>query len=346
MTSESNRISAASAAYIDGVCRAWGWSWHEIGQADDDGLDGLVYLRTMQSDPEKPDDRRRWTHLFTGGLIHVQIKSGSSYIAARTSDHIEVKFREIDIKKTLWLKSPLPVALIFVQDEPIGRSPTRAWWVNLKSEGSYSPSGSILVPLKNRFQAGIECRRPFERLANGQLRRLALETIDMTTRGELPNKLDQSQMSQSTKGAAIHFYRLWKFSKPANPNLGSVIVNRTGWAHMTRVSRPVSRILTSFELLPAAARIVSAVNGWQVLRRGPKPRIYKDGSWAVYDYLGLSAVAKWPARAPSEVMVILRRKTIFTEEPTAEPNRRPVRVVDQKTWFYSVYEPGRRARSD
>lgn len=45
MTSEFNRISAASTAYVDSVCRAWGWSWQEMGQVDDDGVDGLVYLR-------------------------------------------------------------------------------------------------------------------------------------------------------------------------------------------------------------------------------------------------------------------------------------------------------------
>lgn len=311
-------------------------------QVDDDGLDGLVYLRTMEIDPNRQTDRRTWKYLFTGGLIHVQVKSGASYVVARTSDHIEVSFRDLYAKKALWQKSPLPVALIFVQQEPVGRTPKSAWWVDLKSVGSYSPRGSILVPLKNRFQPGVECRRPFERLASGQHRCLGLSTIDMTTQGSLPNKL--SQMSKGTKEAAIDFYRLWKSSNPMNPDLGSVIVNRTGWAHMTRVSRPVSRIQTSFELLPAAARIVSEVNAWQVLRRGPTVRTYEDGSWAVYDYLGLSAMAKWPARAPSEVMVILRRQTIFTEDPTTEPNRRLVRTVDRKTWFYSVYEPGRRRK--
>lgn len=344
MTSESNRISAASTAYVDAVCRAWGWAWSEMGQVDDDGLDGLVYLRTMEIDPSRPTDRRKWKHNFTGGLIHVQIKSGASFVVARTLDHIEISFQDIDIKKLLWLKSPLPVALVYVQGEPVGRVPKSAWWVDLKSEGSYSPRGTIVVPLKNRFQAGVECRRPFERLASGQHRRLGLSTIDMTSQGSLPNKLNL--MAKGTKEAAIDFYRLWKSSNPTNPDLGSVVVNRTGWAHMTRVGRPVSRIQTSFELLPAAARIVSEVNAWQVLRRGPTVRTYENGSWAVYDYLGLSAMAKWPARATSEVMVILRRQTIFTEEPTTEPNRHLVRMVHRKTWFYSVYEPGRRKRSN
>ena len=80
VTSESNRISAASTAYVDAVCRAWGWSWQEVGQADDDGFDGLVYLRSKRINKDRPKDRRSWKHEFTGGLIQVQVKSGASYV--------------------------------------------------------------------------------------------------------------------------------------------------------------------------------------------------------------------------------------------------------------------------
>lgn len=344
LTSESNRIAAASIAYVDGVCRAWGWAWHEIGQADDDGLDGLVYLRTMQVNANKPTDRRSWKHQFTGGLIHVQVKSGESYVSARTSEEIEVSIANLSAKKDLWMKSPLPVALIYVKDESVGKMPKSAWWADLKSPETYSQRNTIRVSLRNRFQAGIECRRPFERLASGQHRRLGLAEIDMSIQGQLPSKLDQ--MKNGAKVAAIDFYRRWKSSAVTNPVLGKVIVNRTGWSHMTRVDRPVSRILTSFELLPAAARIVSEVRSWQVLRRGASVRSFDDDSWAVYEYIGLSAIVKWPARAPSEVTVILRRQTTFAEESTLDPVQRSVRVKERKTWFYSVYEPGRRRQKN
>lgn len=344
MTSESNRISGASTTYVESVCRAWGWSWNAISQVDDDGIDGLVCLRAFEFDLERPDDRRRWKHAFTGGLIQAQVKSGRSYEVRRTAQHIEISFPDIQAKRLQWLKAPLPVALIYVKDESMGKTPRWAWWADLKHEGSFSQSGSVLIPLKNRFQAGLECRRPFERLANGQLRRLGLPSIDMTSSGLLPNRLNL--MSNTSKGAAIDFYRLWRSSRPMNPWLGPVIVNRTGWAHMTRVGRPVSRIQNSFELLPAAARIVSEVANWQVLRRGQKVRMYPDGSWATYDFLGLSALAKWPARAASEVMVILRRQTTFAECPATESNRAVVEPVGRRIWFYSVYEPGRRRISN
>ena len=115
---------------------------------------------------------------------------------------------------------------------------------------------------------------------------------------------------------------------------------------MTRVGRPVSRIQTSFELLPAAARIIAAVKTWQILRRGEKERTFPDGSWAIYDYLGVSAMVKWPAREASEVMVILRRQTIFGEvsASTETTSEKKIQVLGSTTWFYSVYEPGRRKR--
>lgn len=308
-------------------------------QADDDGIDGLVYLRTKQVNKSKPNDRRSWKHEFTGGLIHVQIKSGASYVKKRTPDCVEISVPNLNKKRELWLKSPLPVALIYVKEGGTGKTPKFAWWADLKSAESYSPEGTILIPLKNRFQEGIECRKPFSRLASGQHRKLSLSTIDMTMQGTLPNKLNK--MSKGAKAAAIDFYSQWKNTAPTHPELGVIVVNRTGWTHITRVGRPVSRILTSFELLPAAARIVSVIQTWKVLRRGPSIRRFKDGSWSVYDYIGVSALVKWPARASSEVMVILRRQTTFAETQSSGDIPPKVCVVEAKTWFYSVYEPGR-----
>ncbi|EEF27426.1 conserved hypothetical protein [Ricinus communis] len=315
-----------------------------MGQADDDGLDGLAYLRTMEVNAKKPTDRRSWKHQFTGGLIHVQVKSGASYVASQDSDHIEIKIANVDAKRELWQKSPLPVALIYVKEEPQGRVCSKAWWADLKSSASYTTKGTVIVPLKNRFQPGLECRRPFARLASGQHRQLGLEEIDMSMPGALPGRL--TSLSKTLKAAAWDFYHRWKSAGVTNPDLGTVIVNRTGWSHMTRVGRPVSRIQTSFELLPAAARIVEIVTKWQVLRRGETERNFPDGSWAVYDYLGLSAMVKWTAREPSQVTVVLRRQTILGQDATSTGTTGKIQILGRKTWFYSVYEPGRRKRKN
>jgi len=342
VTSESNRISAASTAYVDAVCRAWGWSWQEVGQADDDGFDGLVYLRSKRINKDRPKDRRSWKHEFTGGLIQVQVKSGASYVDYTGEDFLEVRIPNLEIKRDLWSKSPLPVALVYVKEAAPGKLVSQAWWADLKRADSYTKRGSVIVQLKNRFQSGQECIRPFSRLATGQHRAQGLVEIDMTKKSSLPARINS--FSQPIKFAAWDFYRLWKATGATHPTLGEVIVNRTGWSHITRVKRPLARITASFELLPTAARIIETVDTWHRLRRGLKTRKLPDGSWAEYDYVGVSALVKWPAREASEVIVILKRETTLSEDLLAKDSsaKSGIRVIGTKTWFYSVYEPGRR----
>lgn len=306
-----------------------------MGQTDDDGFDGLVYLRLAKANPERPLDRRAWTHEFTGGLIHVQVKTGDSFVGTNQGDHFEIKIKDIHKKRQIWEKSPLPVALVYVKSEKPGRKPRKAWWANLKDPSSYKTNGTVIVFLKNRFEEGLECRSPFSKLARHQQRHVGLEQIDMT----LEQKNKGMSLAITPKYFAWNFYREWKASEVLNPILGPIIVNRTGWSHITRPGRPVSRILASFNLLPAAAEIVEKVKSWRKLRRGQEVRQYSDESWGVYEYIGLSAMVRWPARAPSEVMVILRRLNRFRRSTSDDD---AVVLIETKTWFYSVYEPGRR----
>jgi len=340
MTSESNRISAASTSYVDGVCVSWGWTWQGIDQVNDDGLDGIVYLRTKRINVEKPKDRRFWKHGFTGGMIHIQVKTGPSHIESWDADRIEINIENLDQKRSDWMKSPIPVALVYVKEVPQGSRPKKGWWVDLKAPSSYTAAGTVIIPCKNRFDAGLECRRPFSRLASGQHRKLALEQIDMCSQGLLPNKL--AGMSKPVKFAAMDFYKQWAAIETLNPQLGTVIVNRTGWSHITRVGRPLARIQASLELLPAAARIIQTVNDYKILRTGRSERNYPDGTWAIYEYIGLSALVKWAAREPSEVMVIVRRQTIFVGKSDVAISNEAAKYISRKTWFYTVYEPARR----
>ncbi|BAO91069.1 DUF4365 domain-containing protein [Caballeronia cordobensis] len=341
MTSESNRISGASTYYVGSVFSTWGWSWNAVDQADDDGLDGIVFMRKKEVNELKPGDKRSWKHAFTGGAISVQVKSGASYIDSQTEDQFEISISNFQAKRDIWQKSPIPVALVYVEAVSQGRVCTRGWWADLRSPTSYSSKGTIIVKRRNRFQPGLECRRPFARLADGQIKRQNLPTIDMSIKSALPGKLNA--MSRGLKHAAWEFYHQWKELGATNPVIGDIIVNRTGWSHMTRVGRPVSRIETSFRLLPAAAQIVETVKEWRVLRRGRTNREFANGTWAAYEYLGLSAMIKLPSDAPFEAMVILKRETIFSETNTDSAENETIRTVmiSRKTWFYSIYKPGR-----
>jgi len=292
-------------------------------------------MRKKEINELKPSDKRSWKHTFTGGVISVQVKSGVSYIASQTEQQIEIRITNFKAKREAWLKSPIPVALLYIEAVPEGKIVEKGWWADLRSPGAYSANATIIVKRQNRFQPGIECRRPFARLADGQVKRQSLPTIDMSAVGALPGKLNT--MSHGLKPAAWNFYRQWKVLGAQNPVIGDVIINRTGWSHMTRVGRPVSRIETSFQLLPAAARIIATVENWRMLRRGPANRVFADGSWATYDYLGLSAMIKMPSTASFEAMVILKRETVFGDADEASQTK----VLSRKTWFYSIYKPGR-----
>jgi hypothetical protein len=229
-----------------------------------------------------------------------------------------------------------------VQSEKQGHHLRKAWWADLKSENSYSTNGRIIIPLKNRFEVGIECRKPFSRLAAGQLRALELETVNLKESGALPGNL-KGGMGDSLKKSAWNFYSLWKKSGTKHPLLGDIIINRTGWSHITRQGRPVPRIETSFRLLPAAARILEKVHPWKVLRRGKTARIHPDGSWSQLDFLGVSANVIFADRGNTEVVVILRRELRYYEIPQADAtdNSEKEFKAECRVWFYSVYEPGR-----
>lgn len=350
MTSESNRISSASTAYVQGISASWGWTWQAMSQENDDGIDGLLYLRTKKISKQKPTDRRFWKHTFTGGMIHVQIKSGESYISEETADHILLSVANLKEKRALWEMSPLPCALVFVQAARQSDVPKRAWWVDLKVGQTYINEGKITIPKKNRFQAGIECIKPFARLARRQMLGSQLQVVDHTSSS--PKQL--SLLGKNPlKWEAWRFYNEWKQQKSVHPSLGLVSINRTGWSHITRPGRPLQRIINSFQLLPVAAQIINEVKDWRVLSRAKSIKENADGSWAVIEFLGISAHVLWPYRAPSEVMVILRKKTTFRSLNPSDrasfsqdirmdtKDEEDLKHAEVKLWFYSVYEPGR-----
>lgn len=352
MTSESNRISGASIAYIHGVSTSWGWAWQPLSQENDDGIDGLLYLRIKKVNAKKVADRRSWTHVFTGGMIHVQIKSGVSYVSEETQDHILLNVQDLEKKRKLWEISPLPCILVYVQPADQGSTPKRAWWADLKIGQTYISKHHIEIPKKNRFQAGIECVKPLARLARRQLLSNELQVIDLT--GPSAKQINILG-GKGLKWEAWQFYNKWRQSTPHHPILGPVIVNRTGWSHITRPNRSSQRIANSFLLLPAAARIIEDVKGWRVLSRA-YTKDNQDGSYTTVDFIGISARIQWSHRVTSEVMVILRRRTTFRYQTQSEgtslsqdfsadtAGNGSATLPETQLWFYSVYEPGRGKR--
>ncbi|MGQ1605512.1 DUF4365 domain-containing protein [Acinetobacter baumannii] len=337
MTSESNRIGALGINYVERVLYKWGWGFQSISQENDDGFDGLIYIRSKKLNLENPENQSQKSWTFTGGLIHVQVKSGTGYISSRNKTMIRLRINNLAEKKEIWGKSPIPCILIFFfEDES---EIEYSYWTDLKSNDTYIQGSSTIIniPLKNRFSKSPECKGPLRRIARASGNYADKPLIDIrrfdSLNGVLPTSLDPN-LKYSIKTKAITFYQRWKAIGAVNPYFGRVIINRTGWSHITRKGRPIGRIEASFNLLPIAARIINEVSTWRMLTPMRRYENRKDGYICNIDFIGLTAKAILRGRNSSEVMVVLKRETRFKEN---EENN----STETRLWFYTVYEPGR-----
>lgn len=337
MTSESNRIGALGVSYIENVLLKWGWGYQSISQENDDGFDGIIYIRSKKIDLKDKENRSKQSWRFTGGLIHVQVKSGDAYVSSRNKNEIKLNIKSLNKKKEIWARSPIPCIIIFVfWDE---NEVECSYWADLKSKVTYVNQNSTLikVPLKNRFMKSPECKGPLRRLARTSADYAVKPLIDLSKNDTLSDKLPKdlnSNLKYTLKQKSIEFYQKWKLIGATNPYFGPVIINRTGWSHITRKKRPIARIEASFNLLPLAARIINDVFTWRVLTPVRKYENRKDGFICYVDFVGLTAKVTFKNRNSSEVMVVLKReRKIKAGEVSA--------AAQTRLWFYTVYEPGR-----
>lgn len=338
MTSESNRTGSLGINYVENVLLRWGWGFQPISQENDDGYDGLIYIRSKRSNPQDPNNKSKQSWIFTGGLIHVQVKSGDRYISSRNKDEIKLKINNLNERKKIWKISPIPCILIFVAEDD--NEVEYSYWADLKSETTYieDSNSTIKVPTKNRFSKSQECKGPLRRLAKTSGNQAKKPLINLSESDSLSGFLPSSingDLNYSLKRKAINFYQQWKLIDVTNPYFGRVLINRTGWSHITRKGRPIARIVASFNLLPIAARIINDVSTWRMLTPMRRHENRKDGHVCVTDFIGLTARVILKERHSSEVMVVLKRETRFkkSEEKTD--------TATTRLWFYTVYEPGR-----
>lgn len=339
MTSESNRIGSLGVQHVSNVLTRWGWGYQSISQENDDGFDGIIYIRSKKNDPEDKENRSKQSWGFTGGLIHTQVKTGAEYISSRNRNEIRIKIKNLSKKKEVWGKSPIPCVLIFVCLEDDDSDVKYCYWADLKSESTYIDESSTLIkiPLKNRFMKSIECKGPLRRLARTSADYANKPLIDLSKFDSLRERLPASlnnNFNLTLKKKSIEFYQQWKLIGATNPYFGPILINRTGWSHMTRQRRPIARIEASFNLLPIAARIINDVSTWRVLTPVRTYDDRKDGHTCLVDFIGLTAKVILKNRNSSEVMVVLKRERKLI-------NGKENSTSETRLWFYTVYEPGR-----
>lgn len=164
---------------------------------------------------------------------------------------------------------------------------------------------------KNRLAKSKECQGPLRRLARVSKNYSEKPILDLrhndSLKGILPLSLP-GNLKDSLKYRAIKFYQEWKETGAKNPFFGDILINRTGWSHITRKGRPIARIEASFGLLPIAARIINEVSRWRMLTPMRRYDNRKDGFTSIVDFVGLTAKVILKNRSSAEVMVVLKER--------------------------------------
>lgn len=320
MRSNKQKEIIGLIAVQQAVVAEWNCDWQPYDHSNDEGIDGIILMRRGQS-PSKA----------TGGVVFVQVKCGGDGYRKdqkQHPDHIGISLggEYIDEHRPRWDVVPGPAVLIFVDDTVDHKNPP-CWWVDLKSDESYSITNKGLVLIPKNQKLGSHAKGTFHKLCGSGPTDRKLPTVSISRELDFPIVLSKNE---SLRNDAWEYYKQWRNSNErTNPTMGEILVNRTGWKHITRLGRRPERIIQSWMLLPAAKQILQNVSEVEFLRLGSKQEL-EDGAIKLTDFLGLRANVKFTYRHESIVQVVLKRVRVV--------NSAHERHEREKVWFYSVYE--------
>lgn len=290
-----------------------GHGWQPFSAINDNGVDSMIIYRKEGID--------------TGEIMFAQVKcgTGNGYmkITKNRPSHFGVQVGEDYIKshRPKWNKLPGPIILIYVDFYS-----RKAWWTDLRDDTSYTTSNKsiILVPKSQRF--GKHSFGEFKQLKGRLFISKEIPEIEMSN-----NHFEYLKLNKSVKDSAQEFYKKWcvsPISERTHPELGEIIVSRTGWRHITRSDRKQNRMVNSLSLLSVAKEIIlSTEKCYQI--RNLETRIV-NSQLVVTDYLAIKCNVKFPFRQKGLIQVILKRKRKLDSNKN---------TIGSRIWFYSVYEP-------
>lgn len=287
--------------------------WQPFSAINDNGVDSMIIYRKKGVD--------------TGEIMFAQVKcgTGNGYmrITKNRPSHFGVRIGEdyINSHRPRWNNLPGPIILIYVDFHS-----RKAWWADLRDDRTYTRDnkGIVLVPKSQRF--GKHSFGEFKHLKGRLFVSKEIPEIELTN-----EYFKYLKLNQSIKQSAHEFYKEW-CSSPASdrthPELGEIIVSRTGWRHITRSDRKQNRIINSLSLLSVAKQIIlSTEKCYQV--RNVDARIVNN-QLVITDYLAIKCNVKFPFRQRGLIQVILKRKRKLDSSNN---------TIGSRIWFYSVYEP-------
>lgn len=291
----------------------WKSDYQKVDQENDDGIDGIIHIRKKGE--------------LTGELIYVQVKTGNGYILETKNRPgiigILLGEKYISSHKQRWEVLKGAVILIFVDDDG------KAYWTDLKSMDSYSQDNKSIIKLCSQNRFGSHSKGHFRKIAGFFPEDRALQTVTLTKKD-----IEYIRIDKPIKTYSLEFYKKWKDcpnNERENEVLGVVIINRVGWRHISRKSRGFDKIYQSWMLLSAAKKIVKEVGKYYEYRRSTTI-LENNLGYRINSFYSLRAKVIFPNRQETIVQVVIRGYKLFNTDKN---------FIEEKNWFYSVYEPRR-----
>ncbi len=321
--------------------------WQEYEHRNDHGIDGQIILLKRGRE--------------IGVNINVQIKCGSSYLSnPKSSDenlHIKFKSKENLLQhKEYWDTRVDPVIIIFVKPDQsstldkikkkiftevenisdklksdnilrviteefkkiITMVPS-AWWVNLKLSEVYPDEMDTIlkIPKKNQFDEN----------SKGEIMKLATPYLNVR-KYPIVNLNSENYRYITGGNFKKESRRFFKsiITVEYQPLNTKVQFNRVGWRHINYKRRKIQRRLNSYRHLGAIEPILEQVREFKVLESSVDR--LSNGHTLVKRKIGIRANLYSKDTTPVLVQLILLNKRIYNGDD----------IVEQKTWFYSIYE--------
>ena len=315
------------------VTEFWECGWQPIDQINDKGIDGEIIMRNGGKD--------------IGINVNVQVKCGMSYISSEP--HIKNEIR-ISISNDLaghieyWKKQLIPTVLVLVipykpkrnkhgiietmeviSKNGISRTETIwkesrikavAYWVDIKDNNVFDSESKTIIKIDKKNRFGEHSKGDFLNLIKPYLAEISSKNITISTEN---NKLLNSN---DLKKDANLFYKKWKSINnglfPCKALNGeNIIISRTGWNHITSISRGKERRNISLKLLGAGKQIIEEVDKYYLLQQ-------VDKSDYIEQKLGIRAIIKTKKEGAKIIQVVILRR--FNKSANYD-----------KYWFYSIH---------
>lgn len=226
------------------ILHEWSGRWQPIDSANDDGIDGLVFLESRG--------------IPTGQIVFVQVKCTKLKPNGNGMTAIPIEREKLLMNIERWRRVVGAAILVHVNSATLA-----ATWVNLRGKDALGNT-QVFVPAASAFNKNS--RKLVARLCGTLHRDLLMKKIKVSA-------LDFPYFTETKhiQPAAREFYRGLQSS---NIQLGKsgprVRFTKEGWKHLTRQDRPRAVQLQSFQLLGTIRKIVESASAADIKEIVPK----------------------------------------------------------------------------